>query len=187
MLQMNLQSTFKQRLEGFILLLHSTSRVRSRWFGSTFEELLCRTSLRPDHCVTLMWYSTFHSSQIHLVCELRLWSALHPERGSAAVRPGPRALSADHRGYTPQHLAPLQDSARIPAPPSAAELQEHNYHLPQEDQCHLHHRAELRQPPDSQTVPLQCGAGGHRQAFFPCGSFSVAPRGWLRWSAVFYF
>lgn len=183
MLQTNLQNTFKLRLEVFILLLHSASRGRSRWFSSTFEELWCRTSLCPNHYV----YSTFYSSQIHLVCELRLWSALHPERGSAAVRPGPRTLSADRRGSTPQHLAPLQDSARIPAPPSAAELQEHNHHLPQEDQRRLHHRAELRQPPDSQTVPLQCGAGGHRQASFPRGSFSVAPWGWLRWSAVFYF
>lgn len=134
-----------------------------------------------------MWSSTFHSSQIHLVCELRLWSALHPERGPAALGPGPGTLSTDHRGSAPQHLAPLQDPARVPAPPSAAELPEHNHHLPQEHQGRLQHRAELPQPADGQALLLQRGAGGHRQASLPRGSFSVAPQGLLPWSAVFTF
>lgn len=103
------------------------------------------------------------SPQIHLVSALWLRSALHPERGSAAVWAGPRSLSADRRGSTPQHLAPLQDAARFPASPSAAEIQEYNHHLPQEDQRRLHHRAELRQPPDIQALPLQCGTGGRWQ------------------------
>lgn len=106
----------------------------------------------------------FMSPQIHLVSALWLPSALHPERGSAAVWSGPRSLSADRRGSTPQHLAPLQDAARFPASPSAAEIQEYNHHLPQEDQRRLHHRAELRQPPDIQTLPLQRGTGGRWQA-----------------------
>lgn len=76
---------------------------------------------------------------------------------------GPRSLSADRRGSTPQHLAPLQDAARFPASPSAAEIQEYNHHLPQEDQRRLHHRAELRQPPDIEALPLQRGTGGRWQ------------------------
>lgn len=137
---------------------------------STFEEPLCRPSLPPHHS------STLHSSQIHLVCELRLGPALHPERGSAALRPEPGTLSADHRGSAPQHLAPLQDPARVPAPPSAAELPEHNHHLPQEHQGRLQHRAELPQPADGQALLLQRGAGGQRQASLPRGNVSVAPR-----------
>lgn len=178
MLQIHLQSTFKGRPKGFILrpaLPAGGARDDRRTFVLyIFTEVTLRWNLLP-------------SSQIHLVCELRLWPALHPERGSPSVRPGPGALSADRRGPAAQHLAPLQNPVGLPTPPSAAELQEHNHHLPQEDQRRLLHGAELRQPPASQTLPLQCGAGGRRRASGPCGSSSVAPRGWLRWSAVFVF
>lgn len=101
-------------------------------------------------------------SQIHLICALRLGPPLHPGRGPAAHGPEPRALRADHHGPATQYLAPLQDTAGVPASPSAAAIQEHHHRLPQENQRRLHHGAELRLPPTIQTFPLQCGAGGDR-------------------------
>ena len=98
--------------------------------------------------------------QIHLIRALWLRPPLHPGCGPAAIRPGPWTLHADYSGCAPQHLAPLQDTAGVPASPSAAALQEHHHHLPQENQRRLHHRAELRLPPAIEALPVQRGAGG---------------------------
>lgn len=102
------------------------------------------------------------SPQIHLIGAIRLGAPLHPGRVSAAPGQGSGSLQPDGRGRAPEHLAPLQDSAGLPASPAGTALPEHHHRLPQAPACRLHHRTKLRLPAASQAIPLQRGARGGR-------------------------
>ncbi|XP_064830850.1 refilin-B-like isoform X2 [Oncorhynchus masou masou] len=87
-------------------------------------------------------------------------ASLYPQRGHAAQRPGSGELQPDIPGCPSQHLETLQDPARPPASPAGPAFPEHHHCLPQARSHHLHHRAELRQPPASQEILVERGAGG---------------------------